>query len=320
MKHILLIIAGLFLWCGCDDDETLVATTRPEFSYQLPQGDHPYDDKIVEWHEKSGFYILYKFEPKDVFFNLDMEWAGISADTTYDQDGTPIVTYKGLSIDQPEEEYVGAQLAWVEEMFLNHYSTELLKKGLPVKLILGRNLQNHSAWNIDISYYSGVFNTLMFNYGDASIETLSLDTKKEIKDDLNMWMISDKLSTYFPDLKEFYAKTDYKRIVELIESEEYTNEAGLSLGYIEQYPHVKTVEAAMKNDLDLYLKMIIKTPLSKLEAAPIQYDWYSGMLHPDKDLKGKIKEKYELFIRIFKTWGVDLEAIGNLYDEREVLP
>ena len=60
MKYILIIIVGLFLWSSCDDDETLVATTDPEFCYTLPQGDHDYDDKIVEWNKRCGFYFLYK--------------------------------------------------------------------------------------------------------------------------------------------------------------------------------------------------------------------------------------------------------------------
>ena len=72
MRYLLTIILGLFLWTGCnDDDETLVPSTEPEFRYVLPQGNHDYDTKIVNWYEDCGFYILYKYEDKDVFYN---EW------------------------------------------------------------------------------------------------------------------------------------------------------------------------------------------------------------------------------------------------------
>ena len=65
MRYLLTIILGLFLWTGCnDDDETLVPSTEPEFRYVLPQGNHDYDTKIVNWYEDCGFYILYKYEDK----------------------------------------------------------------------------------------------------------------------------------------------------------------------------------------------------------------------------------------------------------------
>ena len=82
MRYLLTIILGLFLWTGCnDDDETLVPSTEPEFRYVLPQGNHDYDTKIVNWYEDCGFYILYKYEDKDVFYNENMPWAGFVQDT-----------------------------------------------------------------------------------------------------------------------------------------------------------------------------------------------------------------------------------------------
>lgn len=39
MRYFLIIILGLFLWTGCnDDDEKLTPSTEPEFRYVLPQG------------------------------------------------------------------------------------------------------------------------------------------------------------------------------------------------------------------------------------------------------------------------------------------
>ena len=70
MRYFLIIILGLFLWTGCnDDDEKLTPSTEPEFRYVLPQGDHDYDTKIVSWYEDCGIYFLYKFENKDVYYN-----------------------------------------------------------------------------------------------------------------------------------------------------------------------------------------------------------------------------------------------------------
>lgn len=312
MKYILIIIVGLFLWSSCDDDETLVATTDPEFCYTLPQGDHDYDDKIVEWNKRCGFYFLYKFEPKDVFFNLDNIWAGVVIDTIYDGNGDiQDIKYNGINIEPGDEKYVGAQLAWIEEMFLSHYNDELLKMILPSKLILGCNLQRGGLWGMEnLNYYTAVFNTVMFNYGDVSIETLSNTVKRNTKNDLNEWAICERLYNDYPDLEEFYAKTDYQVILDT------KNDADgwYGLGCIISYPNFSTTEDAKLVDLQEYLKMIIKTSYTKLTSAPIKYDRYSGMLHQEKDVNGVIAEKYDILIRIFKEWGIDLQAIGNLYE------
>lgn len=39
----------------------------------------------------------------------------------------------------------------------------------------------------------------------------------------------------------------------------------------------------------------------------------TGVLHPKKDRKGLIKKKYDILINEFKRLGVNLQAIGNLY-------
>ena len=75
MRYFLIIILGLFLWTGCnDDDEKLTPSTEPEFRYVLPQGNHDYDTKIVSWYEDCGIYFLYKFEDKDVYYNENDRW------------------------------------------------------------------------------------------------------------------------------------------------------------------------------------------------------------------------------------------------------
>ena len=39
------------------------------------------------------------------------------------------------------------------------------------------------------------------------------------------------------------------------------------------------------------------------------------MLHESIDVAGNIKKKYDLLVKAFKDWGVDLEAIGTMYSE-----
>ena len=67
MKYrFIFVICCLVLFIRCYNEDTLVSTETPELKYVLPQGNHDYDDKIVDWFERSGFYILYKFGPEDI--------------------------------------------------------------------------------------------------------------------------------------------------------------------------------------------------------------------------------------------------------------
>lgn len=316
MKYLLMIFFLLCIGIGCSDDENLVATSGSEFTYQLPQGDHDYDDRIVAWHDRCGFYLLYRFEPKDVYFNLDYDWQELAADTVYDNDGNMEIRYSGVSVKEADEKYVGEQLDWIESMLLNHYSDRLLREGLPLKLILGRELIRGVAYGEPEPkhYYSDIFNTLIFSNGDEAINSLSLSDKKEIKDNLNRWMLTDRLFSKLPDLTEFYDLTDYDFVLNVRSDPEYSA-LWKSVGCIISYPGFSTVEDAKASDLMEYIKMIISTPEKKLKDAPIRYDNYSGMLHPDKDTKGVIAKKYATLLRICKEWGVDLYAIGNLYVE-----
>ena len=65
-------IVGLFLWAGCADEDALIPIGREEPFLHLPQGNHDYDQQIMELYEKYGVSIFYKFEPKDVYQN----WTG----------------------------------------------------------------------------------------------------------------------------------------------------------------------------------------------------------------------------------------------------
>ena len=37
---------------GCSDDENLSPSDVPEYEITLPQGEHEYDDRIVNWFDR----------------------------------------------------------------------------------------------------------------------------------------------------------------------------------------------------------------------------------------------------------------------------
>ena len=95
-----------------------------------------------------------------------MPWAGFVQDTLRINESDLVFYNRGLVVELPDEEYVGKQLEWIEELFLNHYPKELLKKWLPKKIILAKNvancmlLGNNETSKSVRDYYKEIANTL----------------------------------------------------------------------------------------------------------------------------------------------------------------
>lgn len=328
MKY-LLIILGLSLLFGCNDEEILEPTTKPEFKYTLPQGEHDYDNKIVQWYQDCGFYILYKFEDKDVFYNESMPWAGFVQDTLTINESVQIYSNNGISINLPDEEYVGLQLEWIEDMLLKHYSKELLRIAMPKKLILGKELSYNQVLGNEMiakqprDYYTDIANTLIFSHGDASIHNLDNTTLFTIKNVLHKWLLNDRLFEHYPfsELNDFFAITDYSKTLSADFWMDWEAEGWIT-GTL-----ADSETQAQQEDIKAYIEMIITTPKELLELDvysitpdnPLFFElWdypFAGYLHESIDISGNIKKKYNMLISVFKNWGVDLETIGNLYHE-----
>lgn len=313
MRYIYFVILGFVLMTACSEEEVIIPTTEPEFRYSLPQGDHDYDSRIVDWFERCGFYILYKFEPKDVYFNLGYGWQGPLLDTIVDQYGNQEFTAKGYSVEMPNEAYVEEQLTWIEEMFLNHYSDEVLRNCMPMKVILGKNVFSYfsATFKMNYDYVTYIFNEIIFSYGDESIQTLSNSKKNDIKIDVNDWFLTQRMIDHLPDLDAFYASVDYDRV---LTSSSRTERA--TLGYLSSSTS-SSIDEMQGYDREAYLEMIISYSYDYLTQEPTDGAFtgynYAGILHPKKDVSGLIRARYDLIVNAYKEHGVDLQAIGNLY-------
>ena len=82
-RFLLYILAiGVFGWLGCsDDDEKLTPSDLDEYELIIPQGNHDYDTKIVDFYNRTGVYMLYKFTDREVFFNVNNAWRKYYEDT-----------------------------------------------------------------------------------------------------------------------------------------------------------------------------------------------------------------------------------------------
>lgn len=374
MKYkLFFILLSALVWGGCYDEDALAPTLEPEPVIQFPQGDHDYDTRIMDWYTRCGFYILYKYEPRELYFNMGLSWMEMTTDTLsrtvkykIDEeafvDGDNVLIYtemfsgdyllgehvtdagfhytakiegdyvvideeyeenKGressFKMNLPSEAYVGKQVAWLEEMFLNLYQDSVLRANLPLKLMLGKNLYKYSKGASEkLSFYS-VSNVFALSHGDPSIESMTMQEKRIGKEDLHKWFLIEKLYDKIVSVVkagEFFSKTDYTEAVGW-----GANSKFYSLGVVGYDKYVigwnQPIETAKNNDLKSYIAMVIDYSSDELNAVPDngKYNRYdcTGVLDPLKDVNGLVKEKYEILLNDFKKMGINLQGIGNIY-------
>ena len=349
MRHwILLPFLFIGIILACDDDETLYPSDIKEYELIIPQGDHDYDDRIVDWFNRIGVYILYEFSPEDVYFNVSSEWAELRNDTvitemlvaytpisddtfsingevykfeeSYSQVGGGWIVYeyydaanvlkKQYTIDyvgqflvkEADETYVGQQLELLERIFLNFYENDVLQKRMPLKVLLGKELQE---FNVS-KHWRSCFNSLIISHGDFTINNLTEEELKTLKFDLNTWFLTNM--TYDLSLDEFGAVTSscWTTGVRPALDECY------GLGLVKD-PRLGTYNVS--SDLINYREMIISNSYETLTMEPESGNYdandFTGILHPKKDVNGLIRQKYDLLIAEYAKLGVDLQGIGN---------
>lgn len=344
------------IWQACnDDDERLSPSDIAEYELVIPQGNHDYDDRIVDWFERTGVYILYKFDPVDVYYNPTGTWGEVRWDTTRNEypieQGQVIYTdgsfVFGIGITEPiplgeirfyehnqgwywyelrgevlwgvecrvsksgsllvweaDEEHVGAQLTFVEENFLNFYPDEVLREFMPLKLCLGKELQNADAEYLHV--YSN-FNNLIVSHGDASLGSLTVEEKEAFKFELNSFLVNRVIDSL--SLDAFYAVSDYSWTTSL--ERPSTSECYAS-GFIVR---PTSTSGASCYDAEDFADVILENSYETLTAEPASgaYDAndFTGILHRKKDVNGLIREKYDLLIAAFAERGIDLQKIGD---------
>lgn len=216
-------------------------------------------------------------------------------------------------VQEAKEEYVSKQLDWVNEMFLHFYPISVLRDTMPLKIILGRNLvyEVYSQAPPREQSFRYSFHNMIFSHGDESMDELTNAEKNVIKKDVNYWFITERLASKI-SLEEFYEVS-----AAVFSSRPSANQL-YGLGMITQERTYS--EAAKKRDFQAYITAILQYSREQLEAEPVSgnFDYsgnYTGILHPKKDTKGKIRQKYEILLKEFQKLGIDLTNLGELYNE-----
>lgn len=151
----------LVLLLGSCQKEAKLSPAPPNVFYTLPQGNHPYDQDILQFYNTYHTYILYKFDSSDFNYNI-----------TAPLDAT-------LSARPADTNYIAQAMAFLHANWFDAYPPAFLQKTLPFKILLSSNIcyLSGQAWGIDTmnnaySSYSG-YNQVTFGLVMDSLLTLT---------------------------------------------------------------------------------------------------------------------------------------------------
>lgn len=315
----LLLPAILLFLISCEKEDKLTPTEGLEPFYTLPQGDHDYDGRIMEYHEKYGIYPLYIFENKDIYWDYSdwCEYRESSWELAGDLYGVP-----------SKPEYVNKQLDLLEECFFSRFSDLLLKR-MPPKLLLCSEL---GSVELDYVFYDDGsyelvptftrkwsdkrYAQIAVNCGSEIVDNMSAEDKvafaSSVAVDFSIWMGEKNVLTppdeFFEVSKPYYLFTKVLNGLDLF---------AVGLLQFDVVTATTSEAQSLKRDFDLYVTLALGNSLDKLNG-PLDY-WYEdgryptfgGVFQPEADVNGLVQQKYNIVVNYLKEIGVDMDFYQN---------
>lgn len=303
-------ILWLVFLTGCyEKEDDITPTEGTEEIFPLPQGDHDYDDQIVEWHDKYGFYALYIFEDKDLYW----------ANTEWLEGFRPEIASGGsLKGKAGDPDYVGQQLEVIKELFLNNYPDELIEKGMNLRLLLCSELWYtwnertfDEAWNIvlvphyDFIWCARGWDHIAVNGACKDITALDRDTKIQFSSEMNslfLEILGEKKLFSIPE--EFFEISEYK-------SKNFYGTNLFKNGYLKTAVNSSNIAEFKENDVISYFNLM-GHPLSVLEGVPEEEidDEVPSVVGLFNREEGTLcKQKYDILLKCLKDAGVNMDKI-----------
>lgn len=246
------------------------------------------------WKERFNTFILYKFDMKELYWQVN-DWNEHKPSS----EGDYYPFTGGLSGDVADENYVGKQLDLIETLFFNFYPDTILKRCLPLKVLLCGKLEEYTAYGqLRETYiaYNG-YDYLAFNYGNENVLSLTDGQKNTFRIKANntfLTRILDKGKVIVEP--SFYEGMNYEKI---------TTSDMYERGFIK-------AGTKRENDAKNFIDAIISNSYEDLMAENTSTSTNVGILNPVKDKNGFIRKKYDILVNGFKeNYGIDLQAIGN---------
>ena len=322
---------GVALLAGCNEEDDMVPRTENEVFYQLPQGDHDYDDKIVDYYNKYGFYILYEFEKKDLYWNNTgwTEYLMGNEDFYYTSEAA------GYMLGEPaDQDYAGRVLEMCENCCFNLYPENYLNY-MPLRFLLCSYLGNVVTAGVEIvdgevitlrdtvqiDVYRS-FSRIAVNWANSNFDTMT---------DMDKLYFSRNLNTAFMSTLQENDVFEYDEDFMIMgHSYAYAALRGEGLfkrGFLTTSTLVNgNITQSRMNDFFAFLKLCT-VPLELLYAEPATVGnqdlepsvigLFSRQYNDEDDgrVDGKtgidwIKQKYEFMINLLKTeYGIDTDKL-----------
>ncbi|MBQ7442067.1 MAG: hypothetical protein IJV52_11270 [Prevotella sp.] len=335
-KYMLLLAVLALCFTACNYDEDELEPSNVLTSYQLPQGNHDYDQTIVDFYKKNGVYLLYNFSDKDAYWHVS-GWKMFEEKDEY----TAAVPGGNYICEPADQNYVKQQIALLDEVWFSKMTDKAKKELLPTKILLCNEVDSCYVTAEYIYTWTPVFSYTVeytthkddvkawYNYdhicvgwGNSNVTSMTAADKQAF---------ASKLFHIWP---EFVAERKAGPSEEFASSVDYS-----SIGYVSYIADCcakgilsESYNATPAND---WRKFIIGMLCFSEEwlydesiTAPGQYDgWsntsygayyvheqadYHGLLSSKKDTNGILKRRYQIVRQYFiDNYGMDLQSIGN---------
>jgi hypothetical protein len=300
------LLAALFTGCKKEEDNPVPSGIID--TYTLPQGNHAFDQTILNYYQKYGSYLLYQFNDRDAYWT-PTGWKKPVASTT-------AVGFwsTGVDILPSDTNYIAAQLDLIQQKWFSYYSDKFLKQFLPVKILLCSKLDSiYTSYVFSPSgltyvknaktipaYYS--YDNITVNYGNAAVNTMTAEDKRIFLAKVNLVFIQNIIGrSLTAPVATFTNSADYVTTMTTI-AQAYGK--GIISGYF---------SPTALADWNAYITAMVTLSEDDLNASVANTDATAmGILNATKDTNGKIRQRYTIVRNYFiNEYQVDLQKIGN---------
>lgn len=292
MKYLFVFLAFVgFVGCA-DDDENLTPTPGEEVFYTLPQGNHDYDQKLVEWRDKYDVYVLYKYDVNDIYWS-GTTWLGWNGEWGYGTNGH-------MDITLPDTNYVGQMVDLLDEIFFSSREdqADLVKEYVPKRIFICSTMNYLNGWTdqttledhidtTEYNFYTGYGSLVVSGANRGFWDELSEEERQDSIDDLTMQMNTWYLETLLDNdaieypIEEFAAVSadSYDAvsdgrygIYQAVFSSGLFGEERFEHGFIHRDVVSKAeLEDKIEFDWNGYWYMVMNVPMDSLTAEPYAY-------------------------------------------------
>jgi len=270
IKLLVVSLAVVMLWGACKKE--VLEANAPQPMYTLPQGNHAFDQVIVDFHQKYGTYILYKFS------NADFRW-----------DFNRNIPFVGTPAD-PER--VAGSLAFLKDELFGYYAEDLFRKMIPYKIMLCSKIIPLEPFSeepleglVDAAWSQS---HIAFGNVDKRWDGFSEQQKKQARGAIHGAFWAAACAGNKVNLAPDFSK-------------------GIPYSYLDEKNYKKygvfVIPSSPYNDLSEYVSRITSHTKAELE---------EKFFNPQVDPTGVYRRKYNDLITFYKAnYKVDLQAIGE---------